>query len=184
MPSFISSFSLRSAARVGGKLAAFGIPFVVTLEVATRLDQFFRYGAPLLGRYTYDSALQERDELGIKGKPNGRYEKWTLNALGLRGPEIQASKASGTVRVATVGASETFGLYESPDQEWPRQLETRLRRGHPNVEVLNASIAGMGLRRRLEFFQNRIVDLEPDVVLLMLEYSGYVGVQGQTERPV
>ena len=99
-----------------------------------------------------------------------------MNALGLRGPEIQASKASGTVRVATVGASETFGLYESPDQEWPRQLETRLRRGHPNVEVLNASIAGMGLRRRLEFFQNRIVDLEPDVVLLMLEYSGYVGV--------
>ena len=47
---------------------------------------------------------------------------------------------------------------------------------------MNASIAGMGLRRRLEFFERRILDLEPDVALLMLEYSSYVGVVIAEER--
>ncbi len=182
MPSSTSNSKLRSAIRFGGKLVAFGLPFVLTLEVATRLDQYFRYGAPLLGSYTYDAALYERDELGIKGKPYGRFEKWTLNGFGLRGPEIQATKTEGTVRVVSVGASETFGLFETPEHEWPRQLEARLRRGNQDVEVLNASIAGMGLRRRLEFFKNRILVLQPDVALLMLEYSSYVGIVIAEER--
>jgi lysophospholipase L1-like esterase len=163
-------------------LGAFGIPFAGSLEVATRLDQWIRYGAPLIGSYTYESALYEEDSLGIRGKPHGRFEKWELNGVGLRGPEIETPKPHGLTRIAAVGSSETFGLFESPGNEWPRQLERDLHRSLPNTEVNNASIAGMGLRRRIEFFEKRIVQLQPDVALLMLEYSSYVGVVLSAER--
>ena len=41
---------------------------------------------------------------------------------------FSASKSSpGVVRIATTGASETFGLYEAANKEYPRQLEDSLR---------------------------------------------------------
>ena len=163
---------------------AFGLPFLLALEATTRLDQWWSQGAPLLGEFTYESALQERDEAGVRGRPHGRYEKWKLNAHGLRGPDLATPKPPGVVRIASIGASETFGLYETPGREWPRQLEAELRASGLEAEVLNASIAGMGLRTRIAFFRDRVLDLDPDIALLMLEYSSYPGVVARGGRPL
>ena len=105
-----------------GQFITFCCAFILILEIATRIDQKIIFGAPLWGEYTYASALYAEDEFGIVGKPNAVFEKWRLNSSGFRGPEIALAKAPGSMRISCFGASETFGLYEKPDNDWPRQL--------------------------------------------------------------
>jgi hypothetical protein len=99
-----------------------------------------------------------------------------MNALGTRGPDVPLVKPRGTLRVVVIGASETFGLYESPGKEYPRQLEdtlnSRLARdacaSSParRVEVLNAALPGMSLPTIEQDVRNRIRRFGADVVVL------------------
>jgi lysophospholipase L1-like esterase len=162
-----------------GRFIAFCCVFILTLEVATRLDQKITFGAPLWGKYTYGSALYTEDEFGILGKPNAVFEKWRLNSFGFRGPEIALAKAPGSMRIACFGASETFGLYEKPDNDWPRQLERELRRQAVNGEVMNVALAGMSLFQRVNHFQHRVVAFHPDLAILMLEFPSYAGMTSE-----
>ncbi|MEO8163262.1 MAG: SGNH/GDSL hydrolase family protein [Ilumatobacteraceae bacterium] len=162
-----------------GRVVVFIACFALTLELATRLDQKITFGAPLWGKYTYASALYTEDEFGILGKPNAVFEKWQLNSFGFRGPEIALAKAPGSMRIACFGASETFGLYEKPDNDWPRQLERELRRQATNVEVMNVALAGMSLSQRVNHFQHRVVAFHPDLAILMLEFPSYAGMTSE-----
>lgn len=118
------------------RIAASLVIFVAVLEFCARLDDFFTYGAPILSSYSSEGLLRH-DQIGKVGKPGARYKKWKLNSLGYRGPELRP----GTVRIVCFGASETFGLYEEPDQEYPRQLERDLNQwaGKPTFEVVNVA---------------------------------------------
>ncbi len=156
--------------------------FLGTIELACRIEQYVLYEAPLLGMYTYDTALFTMDEYGIRGKPNGDYEKWRLNSLGFRGPELGIEKQPGTLRIVCIGASETFGLYEGRDNEWPRQLERKLKTQGIEVEVINAAIAGMSLSQRTIHLQKRLLQLRPDMVVMMLEYGSYAGLTPERLR--
>jgi hypothetical protein len=156
--------------------------FLGTIELACRIEQWLLYDAPVLGMYTYDTALFTTDEYGITGKPNGAYEKWRLNSLGFRGPEVNIEKRNGTLRIACIGASETFGLYESRDNEWPRQLERKLKVQGIEAEVINAAIAGMSLSQRTLHLQKRLLRLRPDVIVVMLEYGSYAGLTPERMR--
>lgn len=164
---------------MGGKVlrwAVFGACFYATTELALRIEQWLIYGAPVLGVYTYDSTLFTTDEHGIRGKPNGRYEKWQLNSFGFRGPEVQIPKDIRRLRIVCLGASETFGLYEGEGKEWPRQLEGRLKQSGVDVEVINAALAGMSLPQRIRHLEKRVLRFRPDVVVFMLEYGSYAGL--------
>ena len=156
--------------------------FVATVEMASRIEQWVVYGAPVFGVYTYDAALFTADEFGIRGKSNGSYEKWHLNAYGFRGPEVQLAKDSGQLRIVCIGASETFGLYESPNMEWPRQLESFLTKSGTEAEVINAAMAGMSLPQRTRHVENRLLRFSPDVVVFMLEYGSYAGLTPEKIR--
>ncbi len=156
--------------------------FLGTVELACRIEQWFLYDAPVLGMYTYDTALFTTDEYGIRGKPHGGYEKWRLNSLGFRGPEMSIEKQNGRLRIVCIGASETFGLYESRDNEWPRQLERKLKVQGIEAEVINAAIAGMSLSQRTIHLQKRILQLRPDVIVVMLEYGSYAGLTPERMR--
>ena len=138
------------------------------MELWARIDDFFRYGAPIFSDYSQESMLVVRNSTGISGKPNGRFEKWKLNANGFRGPEIPAEKPEHVLRVATMGASETFGIFESEGMEWPRQLEAGLVRAFPGrpIEVINTAFPGMGLESALNYFERRVRPLQVDMVLL------------------
>jgi lysophospholipase L1-like esterase len=154
----------------------FGVCFLTTLELSSRIEQWVNYGAPFLGMYTYDSALFARDEFGIRGKAHGAYEKWRLNSFGFRGPEIRVAKDEHRLRVICLGASETFGLYETLGKEWPRQLEEQLRGSGVDAEVINAALPGMSLPQRIIHLEKRLLPLSPDVVIFMIEYSSYAGL--------
>src|SRR5262249_52331082 len=92
---------------------------------------------------------------------------------------IALAKAPGSMRIACFGASETFGLYEKTDNDWPRQLERELRRQSANVEVMNVALAGMSLFQRINHFQHRILAFHPDLAILMLEFPSYAGMTSE-----
>lgn len=179
VPLFTFSFDMKPFINKMIRWTLFVACFLGTIELACRVEQKFLYDAPILGVYAYDSALFSMDEFGITGKANGAYEKWRLNSFGFRGPEMRRDKSLHRMRVVCVGASETFGLYESPGAEWPRQLESLLGSAGVETEVINAAIAGMSLHQRTLHIQYRLIPFEPDVVLFMLEYGSYAGMTEQ-----
>lgn len=126
--------------------------------------------------YSYDSALFEHDEYGIRGRSGGVYEKWRLNELGLRGPEVDRIPSDERMRIVTLGASETFGLYESADAEWPRALERELNGQGVVSEVLNGAIAGMTPGAQLRHLRHRLIPLAPDVVIWVVHYAAFAGL--------
>jgi hypothetical protein len=138
---------------------------LVAIEATCRLDDYFRYGTPLLSPVATPDGLIVRDATGAHGRPHARYTKFILNNLGMRGPDVPAAKPAGVTRVVTLGASETFGLYESLGHEYPRQLEDSLRACAP-FEVINAALIGMSLPTQIQYMRARIAPLKPDLVVL------------------
>jgi hypothetical protein len=131
--------ALRLTSRVLGCL----VIALVVLELCARMDDNVTYGAPIIGGYSNES-LYEHDAIGKRGKPYGQYKKWQLNSLGFRGPELRP----GGTRIICIGSSETFGLYEKPGGEFPRQLESRLnhRAGMDIFQVVNVAYPGETIR--------------------------------------
>lgn len=149
--------------------------FLVTLEIAARVDDWLTYGAPPLGSYQMDQLWHETTR-GMRGVPNARYVKWGLNAAGFRGPEIRPS--GDQARVVTYGASETFGIYEDSGDEFPRQLERDLNADTApgRFEVINAGIPGMRVGSGIELLQDLAREFHPRVVVIYPTPTHYVGV--------
>ena len=150
--------------------------FAFVLELTCRVEDWVTYRAPLLSRYTSINDLMAHDADGMHGRPNARYLKWEMNALGMRGPSASPTPAPGTIRVITVGASETFGLRESPGTRVSAPIEdsvnARISRGECGAkapaafEVLNAGFAGMGLPTIEQDLRMRIQRLAPTVIVI------------------
>lgn len=136
------------------------------MEAAARIDDYYRFGANMLWPYNYE-IMFDSDEFGRKGRPYARYEKWKLNNLGFRGPDVLLDKKD-KIRIVTMGASETFGLYEKEGKEWPRQLETLLKEELKDrgVEVINVALAGLILSSQIPYFEHRVLKLHPDLIVL------------------
>jgi len=106
----------------------------------------------------------------IGGRPWSQY--YEINAHGLRGPERSPHPAAGTVRVAAVGDSCTFGEGVDDHQTWPGRLETLLADGaggSRRFEVINAGVAGYDLAQKLAHTRECVLPLQPH--LLVLGYS-------------
>ena len=161
--------------------------FVFSVEFACRVEDWVMYRMPILSRYRSLDDLVVRDAMGMHGRPNARFEKWVMNDLGMRGPPTTKTPAPGTVRVITVGASETFGLRESPNREYPRQLEDSLNAqvsrascSRPEIrrfEVLNAAFAGMGLPTIEQDVRNRLAPLGAKIVVIYPSPASYLDEQ-------
>ncbi len=144
------------------RLAGFvvsAVIFCMTVELCTRIEQFLRFDAPLFGEYSSNI-------LRFKGQnvPNAQFEKWRNNHLGFRGPDITTSKRIGISRVVCMGASETYGLYESPGKEWPAQLRGLLP---ARYEVINSSVVGLPLNGYPTYLDRHVFPLAPDVVVVV-----------------
>jgi hypothetical protein len=142
-----------------------GLVFVAVLEVSARVDDRLVFGTPFLACPAL-ADLQISDATGIHGRPQARFRKWEMNSLGVQGKETTLHKPTGTFRVVVLGASESFGTYESPGMSYPAQLQRLLaERLTQPVEVLNAALPGMSLPRVIEFCRARLGPLQPDVVV-------------------
>lgn len=156
---------------------------LIVMEVTCRIEDWVTYRTPLLSRASSVGDLVVRDADGMHGRPNATFLKWRMNALGMRGPEVTLVAPRHTIRVITVGASETFGQRESVDREYPRQLgdslSARARRGacgsdDRRFEVLNAAFAGMSLPTIEQDVRTRLRRLRPDIVVLYPSPSQYL----------
>jgi lysophospholipase L1-like esterase len=113
------------------------------------------------------SILLEEDSSGIiHNVPNAKYEKWEINSLGFRGEEINLEKREEQIRIICLGASESFGLYESPNKEWPSQLGEMLKNRFPKAEVVNASVIGLNFKKRKDYVEKYVFPLKPDIMII------------------
>ncbi|RME22953.1 MAG: hypothetical protein D6800_10465, partial [Candidatus Zixiibacteriota bacterium] len=130
-----------------------------------------------LGNYNEDM-LRIGDSLGFHNRPGARFQKWVIDSFGFRGPEITKAKPDSVVRVIVVGASESFGLGESPGMEYPAQMQRVLDSVAPGrYQVLNAACPGMTPPRIKYFFDNWLVQFDPDILVYYPSPSFYLDNQ-------
>ena len=131
---------------VVGWTATLAVIIVGAFEVTVRAYDWAQYGVPITAPETLLSDLVVMDSLGMHARPGARYRQFRINSIGARGAEQVLDTSPPAVVVIASGASETFGLYEKPNGEWPRQLEDSMRvRCGAGVQVVNAAFAGMSL---------------------------------------
>lgn len=131
-------------------------------EFGARLDDRLFENVPMLANPRYEDLITH-DELGRHGKPFAKFKKWRLNNFGFRGPDTQLETIRGCRRVMILGASESFGLYESPDAEYPALLR---QDNDSCVEILNTAIAGMTLPSITDYWNRWLKRFKPDDVLI------------------
>ena len=168
----------RKGKRIGEGLGL-AVLFAFSLEAACRIEDWVEFRTPIFARERSQLDLLVRDATGMHGRAGGHFQKWSLNAFGMRGPEVTRSKPHGILRIVTAGASETFGLYESPKHEYPRQLEDSLSAqlqtcGAVGAQVLNAAMPGMSLPTIEQDFRLRVSPLRPDFVVLYATPAAYL----------
>jgi hypothetical protein len=145
--------------------------FCLTLEFLARVDDKFKYNAPMFGKYSPD-ILREYDAERIRHNiPNAQFEKWKINNLGFRGPDIKTGTNVGKIRIVCMGASETFGLYESQNKDWPRQLNEILG---DNYDVINTAVVGQFLDKWTVYLDKYVLDLQPEIIIMVVNPFNYV----------
>ncbi|QJR36200.1 hypothetical protein [Gemmatimonas groenlandica] len=165
-------------------VALIGMLWMICFELGVRLDDRIRFGTPVFSPFHSQGQLTIRDVDGMHGRPHASYRKWVLNNHGMRGPDFELAKARGTFRVATIGASETFGLYEPAGKEYPRQLQDSLEKmrldgrckcvGVGRFEVINAALLGMSLPTVVQDVSLRLGRFSPDMIVLYPSPAQYL----------
>jgi lysophospholipase L1-like esterase len=113
---------------------------------------------------------------GWRGVAHASFVKWGLNGSGFRGPEVRPY--AGQTRIVTYGASETFGIYEDPNHEFPRALERNLNSeaSTGTFEVINAAIPGMRVGSGIAYLYDIGHELHPKIVVIYPTPTHYIGV--------
>lgn len=90
--------------------------------------------------------------------------RMSVNSRGGRGAE-PASEATG-YRIVALGDSFTFGQGVNDDEAFPAVVGRELTAQGHDVEVLNFGVPGHGVVNAVTLLRRRLLDLEPDLVLL------------------
>jgi hypothetical protein len=134
-------------------------------ELAARIQDWLTDGIAIGASQDWDRDLFVQTADGRRGRPNGRYKKWVLNEYGFRSAMMTLDPRPGSTRVVVLGASESFGLHESPNHEFPAQLGDLLKtRGR--FEVVNAGLTGLTLKSTSQYWDRWVSRFRPAVVLI------------------
>lgn len=169
----------------GGRLALAGLSLLVSLvaaELAARWWLVHRADDEAFRSYASLAQLEERlgaDLQSLSPWAPHRYIGWIPSpgfrrganhhdALGYRGGPIPMPKPRGEYRIACLGASTTYAdPVQDPADAYPPRLERVLhQRGHGQVRVINAGASGYSSYETLVNFEFRVLDLEPDMVIV------------------
>lgn len=159
----LSRFSSKPAvASLVLSLAVFLVPIVI-VELALR---------PFSVDRKKTTIFVQDPELGWKLRPDHQ-GTWgevavSINAKGLRGPEIPYERTPGSLRVLYLGDSVTFG-YRLPTYEstFPHRIEERLEADFGvEVETINSGVGGYSPWQELLFLETEGLRYRPDLVVL------------------
>ncbi|HZU97118.1 MAG TPA: SGNH/GDSL hydrolase family protein [Planctomycetota bacterium] len=93
--------------------------------------------------------------------------EFVVNPLGFRGKSMRtAKKPPGVFRVFFVGASSTENQHLPEEKTFPGLVEQALAARGMKVEVANCGIAGQGVARSFSLIFHRLLELEPDLIVL------------------
>lgn len=160
----------------GGYSCVVFIVFIVSAELASRLDDWVHWKLPIFSNPTLQSELLIWNGHGWQGKPNGRFKQFSLNEFGFRSRPIRKRADPGTIRIAILGSSETFGQRESAGKEYPAQLSSMLsNQTNPRYEVINAALPGMTVKSMINYWDNWISIFEPHYVFIYPATHLYLG---------
>lgn len=161
------------------------------LEAAVRVRAVIKYGfaGGVEEILTVDQDLKLR--VPVAGRTLGPI---SINSLGFRGPEIPATKPRGTIRLAFLGASTTFGAEVSSNEAtWPHLVWQRFQQEFPGqrFDYVNGGVPGYGLDSSLKNLMARVAPLRPDVIVIYdatndLSANSYALARAQgliSERP-
>ena len=116
--------------------------------------------------------------------PNQSSDSITINKLGFRGPEFSEIKPENTYRIFMLGGSTMFGTGATSDQSTiSGYVQQFFNEGdfEFNIEVVNAGIQGADSKTELKLIEDRIVDLEPDLIIM---YDGWNDLRANHEPKV
>jgi hypothetical protein len=92
----------------------------------------------------------------------------TTNRWGMRDRDYEQRKPEGTYRIALLGHSSSFGSGVADHETFEAVLEERLNAERPgSYEILNFSVPGYSLLQQLALLESRVLEFEPDAVLLV-----------------
>jgi len=93
--------------------------------------------------------------------------EYHIDAMGMRGPDVDPVKPPGTFRILGLGDSFTFGVGVREPDTFLRKLESKLRASGGRYEVLNAGTPGYNTRDEVASLKHRWLGLDPDLVLIV-----------------
>lgn len=165
----------RRKARLRARAAALGLSIAVALLLGEGLARL-AFGPPLerMGHHRlfceFDPLLGWRKVPGFVGRHvTSEYDvEESMNALGLRGPEVTARPVAGSLRVLLLGDSfaegYTVDFEETVGEVLARELSRRT--GRP-VEVINGGTGGYSTDQELLFFRRDGAPLAPHLTILL-----------------
>jgi lysophospholipase L1-like esterase len=106
---------------------------------------------------------------------------WTTNNLGFRGDELVSPKPEGEFRIFLIGGSTTECIMldddDSLDAVVQRSVQARIQDG-TLVKVYNAGVAGDRSDAHVAMLTQRIVHLEPDMIVVFAGINDLVATVG------
>ena len=114
-----------------------------------------------------------RPPIGVEGSDE------RVNEHGFRGPAIPLERTPGTLRVATLGDSSTFGFGVAWEDTYTARLERELERDGLACEVLNAGVVGYSAVQGRERYRHDVRPWRPDVVV-----AAFGAINDAIEMPV
>ncbi len=97
---------------------------------------------------------------------------FSTNSMGFRAPEPRIPKPEGMIRIVGLGDSFAFGWKVADGEPYLDRLGAALRERHPEREweIVNTGVPGYNTVQEAATLREKVLDLEPDLVLL-----GFVG---------
>lgn len=110
----------------------------------------------------------------------------TTNSLGLAEREVSSEPSANEYRILALGDSFTEGVGTDYDSTWVRVLERKLTSSFPgkSITAINAGISGSDVFYEYMLLKERLLDLEPDLVIVAINNSDVndIIVRGGMER--
>lgn len=154
---------------------------VLVLEAGTRVVglDFPRLRRSDTALWTYDGtkgwfhAPRSSGRVFMGGPDQGGVR---INALGLRGPDVERRKPQGVRRVLVFGDSFVFGVGVDEDHAFTSRLQARLdETSRGGYEVVNMGVSGYSTDQEYLLFQELGARLAPDLVVLVATDNDFAG---------